>query len=605
MSELVERHPGGPVTGAPVDPLSATLPMDAPMSVLVIVGDDVSCQVVERVLVEEKLVVARDLAAGLAHVRAQAPDVAFVDVTLGEGAGLAMVHHVKAMAPDVTVFALTTPEALEIAANAIALGGAGLLMLPLSGDEVLSAIGGVKQSRAERGMRAELEAAASFHERAAGWIARVAELAEAPDRTAAARALVQVLLEATGAVGAAVYLPAAEGAGELVRCAATPDLENAPSFGVEMLVLDHARSERLLVVPLTLRKLAIGHLLLRGNQHTEGDERVRVESLVRLLAAQATTALALLAERDRSAGGSIKDPKSSAYSFAYYVDVAGREIDRARRHGRRFAIATIALETPVDAAAPALPPGELAEQVLKAVRDTDVVAHVDEQELQVLLPETDGLGAHACRRRILARLAGSGRSTLLPAGVLVGTATFPHDGRDLSQLLRIARRRAESSKASLVHRLAPEHNSLAEILEALEWEDDIAHPVASEPIAARALELPIGDAAALAAAVVADAVRGGATVVAVAHHPALSLGAAVRASIPAGRDNVTVHLIDASTAPQCEDIEAFSVIAEHGAYAFIARNQGGVLRGVHAADPLLADLLAERLGRAGGLRVFP
>jgi ActR/RegA family two-component response regulator len=585
--------------------------MDAPMSVLVIVGDDASCQVVERVLTEDKLVVVRDLAAGLAHVRAQAPDVAFVDVTLGEGAGLAMVHHVKAMAPESTVFALTTPEALEIAANAIALGGAGLLMLPLSGDEVLSAMAGVKQLRAERGVRAELEAAASFHERAAGWIARVAELAEAPDRTTAARALVQVLIEATGAAGVAVYLPAAEGAGELVRCAATPDLENAPLFGVEMLVLEHARAERLLVVPLTLRKLAIGHLLLRagargdGDGDGDGDDHARVEALVRLLAAQATTALALLAERDRSSGGSIKDPKSSAYSFAYYVDVAGREIDRARRHGRRFAIATIALDAPANGVPPALAPGGLAEQVLKAVRDTDVVAHVDEQELQVLLPETDGLGAHACRRRILTRLAGSARTTLLPAGVLVGTATFPHDGRDLSQLLRIARRRAESSKASLVHRLAPEHASLAEILDALEWDDDIAHPAAAEPIAARAIELPLGDAAALAAAVVADAVRGGATLLAVAHHPSLSLGAAVRASVPPGRDNVTVHLVDASIAPQCEGVEAFSVIAEHGAYAFIARNHGGVLRGVHAADPLLADLLAERLGRAGGLRVFP
>jgi hypothetical protein len=28
------------------------------------------------------------------------------------------------------------------------------------------------------------------------------------------------------------------------------------------------------------------------------------------------------------------------------------------------------------------------------------------------------------------------------------------------------------------------------------------------------------------------------------------------------------------------------------------------VRGLHAADPLLADLLAERLGRAAGLRLF-
>jgi len=46
------------------------------------------------------------------------------------------------------------------------------------------------------------------------------------------------------------------------------------------------------------------------------------------------------------------------------------------------------------------------------------------------------------------------------------------------------------------------------------------------------------------------------------------------------------------------------VIAEHGAYALLARAEDGVLRGAHAADPLLADVLAERLGRAAGVRVF-
>ncbi len=40
----------------------------------------------------------------------------------------------------------------------------------------------------------------------------------------------------------------------------------------------------------------------------------------------------------------MKDPSSSAYTFAYFVDVAGREIDMARRHNRRFALATIGVQ---------------------------------------------------------------------------------------------------------------------------------------------------------------------------------------------------------------------------------------------------------------------
>ena len=77
----------------------------------------------------------------------------------------------------------------------------------------------------------------------------------------------------------------------------------------------------------------------------------------------------------------------------------------------------------------------------------------------------------------------------------------------------------------------------------------------------------------------------------------------VVSSIGAARENVTLHALDVRTS-HGEDIEALSVIAEHGAYAFIGRAEGGVVRGLHAADPLFADLLAERLGRAAGLRIF-
>jgi hypothetical protein len=279
--------------------------------------------------------------------------------------------------------------------------------------------------------------------------------------------------------------------------------------------------------------------------------------------------------------------------------VAGREIDKARRHGRRFAIATVALE------APTMSPAEVADHLLKAVRDTDVVARVDEQEFHILLPETDGLGAHACRRRVLARLGGGERRTrYVPEGLQVGVATFPHDGQGLSQLLRIARRRAEATKSSVVHQLTADHASVGDVLDAIEWELGEHGGRAAEVSVARPFELAVPDAIALATTVVGDALRGGTTFVAVAHHLDLSLGAAVRSTLGPARENVTVHAIDVRSSSDADDIEALSVIAEHGAYALIGRSRDGVVRGVHAADPLLADMLAERLGRAAGLRVF-
>jgi hypothetical protein len=604
--------------------------------VLAIVAERAAQELLRKVVPAGRLRLTGDPTEALALVRGRAPeggspetgtpeggtpDVAFIELTIADGAGLALVHHIKAMAAGVTIFALATRETLEAGASAVALGGAGLLMLPLSGDEVLSALSIVEARIAERAVRADLERAAGVYSRAAGWMARVAELADCPDRTTAAGELGSLLMEATLATGAAVYLAVGERATELFRASATPALERAPAYGTEADVFEHARRESLLVVRLGTRTLSAGHILLlpaapawspaldaagvaafTSRPETVGPAPARLDGLLKLLTTQAATVFALLGERERADGGAMKDPTSSAYSFAYYVDVAGREIDKARRHGRRFAVATITLEP--SAAGARASPVETAEYLLKAARDIDVLARIDEHEFHLLMPETDGLGAHACRRRVLARMGGERGGRIVPPGLLVGVATFPHDGQNLSQLLRVARRRAEATKSSAVHRLSPEQTgTVGEVLEALEW--DAAAPAPTELYAPRPVELSVRDAAALATTVVGDALRGGGAFVAVAQHALLGLGAAVRAAIGPARDNVTFHAIDVLLSANGEGMEALSVIAEHGAYALIGRSQGGVLRGLHAADPLLADLLAERLGRMAGLRVFP
>ncbi len=272
-----------------------------------------------------------------------------------------------------------------------------------------------------------------------------------------------------------------------------------------------------------------------------------------LLASLASSAFALRIERERSANGALmKDPASSAYSFAYYVDVAGREIDRARRHGRRFSIATVVLggktaddEAPATTAAGESGPraAEVGDRLLAAVSDIDVVARVEQDEFYLLLPETDGLGAHAVRRRILARLGGSHDGRLLPRGVSVGVATFPHDGRDLAQLLRVARRRADSSASSPVHRLAGTESGFADLC---------AVPVpdvgraAADLFAARPFRLALSDAVALATTAVTEALRGGAAMVVVADHAGLALGAAVRGAVGSGREGIALHAVDTS-----------------------------------------------------------
>jgi DNA-binding response OmpR family regulator len=132
------------------------------LNVVAIVPDAATIELMSATLKGsgDRLSVATDLAEGLSRVSAQVPDVAFVDVTLGDSAGLAVLHHVRALAPNVVVFALTSADRLDLGVQAVALGGAGVLVKPISGDELLNAVSDVRTRIGERIERAELMRAA-------------------------------------------------------------------------------------------------------------------------------------------------------------------------------------------------------------------------------------------------------------------------------------------------------------------------------------------------------------------------------------------------------------------------------------------------------------
>jgi CheY-like chemotaxis protein/GGDEF domain-containing protein len=551
----------------------------------------------------DRLSVATDLAEGLVRISSQVPDVALVDVTQGQGAGLAALHHIRALAPQVTVFALTDAERLGLGVQAAALGSAGTLVMPLSGDELLNALSDVRTRLAERVERLRLERAAAATVRHVALVEQVAEIAEAATRRDAAERLAGLLVDGVGVRMAAVYVPAAEGSRQLMRVAGRGGIGDAPSFCDEMGLLNHARERNLDTLRLALRREQSGLVLI--GKTAEGASAGHVFSLLPLLAAQATTALALIGAREQSHRGAMKDPSSSAYTFAYFVDVAGREIDMARRHSRRFALATIGVQ--VERAGPASgePTLLIAEHVLSAVRDTDVLARVDANEFYLLLPETGGLGAHACRRRILTELAQRGQG--LPQqglAVTVGVASFPHDGGDLSRLLRVAKQRAEASQNSVVHQLELGHLPLPSLTDAL-----LAYALSGSWTTARGLESPryiellAPDLVALALAAVSEAGRAGQARVVASVHPGISVGGAVRAEHGRDGDGLRFDAVDVSGLEGCANLDVLCVVAEHACYLLLGRTEGNAVRAVHAADPLLIDLILRKLSDATDLRL--
>lgn len=575
------------------------------LNVVAIVSNADAVEVMNRTLGQsgDRLSVATDLAEGLVRISSQVPDVAFVDVTMGEGAGLAVLHHVRALAPHVTVFALTGADALALGVQATALGSAGTLVMPLSGDELMNALGDVRTRLAEREERLRLERAAAASSRHIALVEQVAELAEAPSRRDAADRLSELLINGVGLTLAAVYVPAAEGSRQLMRVAARGPLGDAPSFCDEMELLNHAREHHLDTLRLALRREQSGMVLL--GRTTEGRSASLVFPLLPLLAAQATTALALIGAREQSHRGAMKDPSSSAYTFAYFVDVAGREIDMARRHGRRFALATIGVQFDRPSQGEGEPTVLVAEHVLSAVRDTDVLARVDANEFYLLLPETGGLGAHSCRRRILTELAarepGWSSSGL---GVTVGVATFPHDGGDLSRLLRVAKQRAEASQNSVVHHLHLHEQSLADLADSL-----LAQPGLELSPHGRGLEsphyieLPAMDLVGLALSTVSEAWRAGQARVVASVHAGISVGGAVRAEHGRDGEGLRFDAVDVSGLEGCANLDILCVVAEHSAYVLLGRSEGNVVRAVHAADPLLVDLILRKLSDATDLRL--
>ena len=571
------------------------------LNVVAIVPDAATIELMSATLKAsgDRLSVATDLAEGLSRVSAQVPDVAFVDVTLGDTAGLAVLHHVRALAPSVAVFAITRADRLDLGVQAVALGGAGVLVQPISGDELMNALSDVRTRIAERLERADLLKAARSAARGASLSGDIAEIASAKSRREAAQRVAQVIAVAAGAEQVVVYLPAAEGARQLLRAAVLGNVENAPTFCEEMEALQFAGDREMTVVRLALLREFSGLVLIAGGE--VGQPQSVQQPLVELVATQAATVLSLIGAREQSHRGAMKDPASSAYTFAYFVDVAGREIAMARRHGRRFSLATVGLEMAPDSGVgdETEPTVFGAERVLGAVRDTDVLARVDANEFYLLLPETGGPGAHACRRRILAQLGTvSGASQFSAA---VGVATFPHDGSDLSQLLRVAKFRADASRSSVVHGLGLGALPLGQLVDALLGVvPDVQQRRLAPLETPHYIELPVTDLMGLVGSAAAEATRGGQTRVLATQRSGLSVGNAVRADMSRMGEHMKVDIIDISRVPACERVDVLIVIAEHATYSLVGRTEGSLVRAVHSADPLLSDLLVARLSEIAG-----
>jgi two-component system, cell cycle response regulator len=157
------------------------------------------------------------------------------------------------------------------------------------------------------------------------------------------------------------------------------------------------------------------------------------------------------------------DRETGTYNLPYFVDHVAKEFHKARRYGRQFSLGLVAVDNLEQARREA--PRELfragmralAGAIGRAAREADVLARADENEFQVLLPETDHFGARTFLRRATEEIARDPAVQALehrvPLLLSMGIATYPRDGEDQDALAERCRARVEEQRGSLVRRL--------------------------------------------------------------------------------------------------------------------------------------------------------
>ncbi len=552
-----------------------------PLRVLAVVADPRTAATLEHVAREEGdiLLSASTVEEGVTIATENPPEIAFVELEAEGGAALALCHHLPSISASISVHAIVEPRAIDRGNEALSLGAAGVIVSPPTGDAIARVLGSAKEARARNLQVDLLQEKLSRERKRLETYDRLVRFARGAAQSDAVRAIVDGVAQLSAAEGVALYATFGDDESERVRLAAIGTALDFPatSGSADLARMVQARQAR--VLPLVVSAGELGILVL--------DRAPRAaDSEVAALADLAAAMLTLVDRHDHV------DETLRVYPQRHFRSVADRLLTLAARHERRASVIAIA----------ALESGERRETVAAGISDivrtTDALCGTEDGDLLLFLPETNAGGAHVCRRRILARLSGDRRAR--PKGraqeprsggvaAAIGVATYPHDGATLKQLVRAARSRAADDARSPVHALALESLALGEVVDAL-----LARPILDAgPRSPYPLDLACSALFSLVTRACREAARGGPATVTTTLQPGLGVAAAARqVAVP--------RVLDVRGVAGCENLDVIVIEAEHGAWVCCGRLVGDRFRGVHAADPLLADVLERRLSAAGG-----
>jgi len=500
----------------------------------------------------DRTLAVMDLAEAVVAAQGFRPHVAFVDVTLGGGSGLALVHHLQAVQQEIAVYALAPPERVAEALEAVSLGAAGLLLLPTSGDAALRVTGEVRTRRTQILRVIALEEELHAARRAGATMQSLALEHGRGGPQALLAAAAKALVDVTGAHAASIYAEDGE-------------------------VLDRASGHGPSTLPQRTTRQELGELASDAPRELVAHERLRavIEGAAPgriALAAEAiafvSQLLALRSPRDGEDRGARFEPR------ARFEQLVAREVERSRRHRRQFSVASLRASEIAPSRG-----GRLEDVLRSVIRDGDVLGREPgDDEILIMLPDTGALGAQLCRRRL-----GVGP---------VGIATFPNDAKTAESILVASRTRRDAGLCSVVRALGLDVMGLKDVVAMLlDERGDVDAGVASP----RRLDLPMPAALSLVQHACHETRRAGACSIVVASRSGVGLASAVREAAAAPGERPHLVEIDVERVAAAEGIEAVVVAAEHGTWACCGVGDGDRMRLAHAADPMLGDVLVQRL----------
>lgn len=551
------------------------------LRVLVLVEDEHVGRTIQQVIEEEgdRYVAARSIEQALKLATSEKLDVAFVELRIEGGATLALCHHLPGLSPNVRVHMILQPEEIGRGPEALSLGASGVLLTPLTGDAIARALSDAKADDLRRHEVAALEAKLTRERKRLETYDRLVRFARGAVPSDAVRAIVEGVSQLSAAQGVALYATFGDDDSDRLRLAALGSAIDFPSTSgpADLSRMVQARAAR--VVPLVNASGPIGLIVLDRAPTIAEPEIAQLADLA--------SAMLSLVDRNDAVDESVR-----IFSPKHFRAVANRLLSLAQRHDRRCSVLAISLPGERSARRE-----ETIHEITEIIRTTDALSGLDDGKLLLFLPETSGLGAQACRRRILARLLGDRRArptgstkspTVNHAPIAIGVATFPHDATTLHGLVQLARSRSSDDARSPVHALSLESLSLQELVDAL-----LARPMLDAgPRSSYPLDVACSALFALAVRTCKEAQRSGDCHVTTTLQPGLGLAAAAR-------QTCTPRVHDVRAEPGCSTIDAIVVEAEHGAWVCCGRIVGDRFQGVHAADPLLADIVERHLSAKG------